>query len=143
MDQIYRILYCSRNRVELPLERQLTEVRSILAKSRVNNKGLGVTGALLFNGSVFAQVLEGPVANVEATFEKIQRDLRHDEVVVLEAGSVPCREFGEWAMAFAGGAQNETDVFAEFTAEKIAANPSTVAAEINELLHTLVVQEDN
>ena len=39
---------------------------------------------------------------VEALFEHIQIDERHDEVVLLEAGPVSQRDFGDWSMAFAG-----------------------------------------
>jgi hypothetical protein len=39
---------------------------------------------------------------VEEVFETIQADPRHAEVVVLEAGPVAAREFGDWQMAWAG-----------------------------------------
>ena len=142
MDKIYRILYCSRNRIPLPLDHQTAEIRSILAKSRTNNSTRGITGALLFNGTAFAQVLEGPLAEVEATFEKIQRDLRHDEVAILEAGFVSNREFPEWSMAFAGSAQKELSAFAEFNVQHALDNPPGAAAEISALLRSLVVQDE-
>ena len=143
MEKIYRILYCSRNRVPLPLDHQAAEIRGILAKSRANNSTREITGALLFNGTAFAQVLEGPLAAVEATFEKIQRDMRHDEVAVLEAGYISRREFPEWSMAFAGAARNEQAAFAEFNVEHALENPSGAAAEISALLRSLVVQDED
>ena len=142
MDQIYRILYCSRNRVPLPLAQQAIEIRSILAKSRANNQANNITGALLFNGGAFAQVLEGPLKAVEATFERIQRDLRHDEVAVLETGYAEAREFPEWSMAFAGAAHNETAAFAEFNIQQAQENPSVAATEIREFLRSLVLRND-
>jgi blue light- and temperature-responsive anti-repressor len=143
MNQIYRILYCSRNRVPLPLEQQAVEIRNILAKSRSNNSSRNITGALLFNGAAFAQVLEGPLEEVEATFEKIQRDLRHDEVAVLETGYTQGREFPEWSMAFAGSTQNESTAFAEFNLDDAMENPSAAAAEIRNLLRSLVVRDED
>ena len=44
---------------------------------------LGVTGALIFNSGVFAQVLEGRRQIIEGDFERIQRDRRHADVHVL------------------------------------------------------------
>jgi blue light- and temperature-responsive anti-repressor len=140
---IYRILYCSRNDIQSSPDHQLAEIRKILASARANNADCGITGALVFNAGCFAQVLEGPLQHVEATFEKIQRDLRHTDVTVLEACSVTQREFPDWSMAFSGSAQGESIAFAEFTLEGAFANPSAAAAEIHEMLSTLVSQEDD
>ena len=140
-EDLFRILYCSRNTIHNSLEDQLEEIRGILATSRVNNASRGITGALLFNAGCFAQVLEGPLKQVEYTFEKIQRDMRHDDVTVLEAVHVSRREFPEWSMAFAGSAQ-EMPTFSEFSLEHAFRNPSAAAEEIHSLLRTLVVQED-
>ncbi len=98
-ETIYRILYCSRNCMIGTLKEQKEEIANILAKSRLNNGRSGITEALLFNSGFFAQVLEGDAAMVEKTFERIQRDMRHDDVSVLECGIVPQRDFPEWSMA--------------------------------------------
>ena len=141
-DNVYRILYCSRNSVQNTAEVQLAEIRKILQASRKNNAQNGITGALLFNSGCFAQVLEGPLKQVESTFERIQRDLRHAEVTVLEAGYVLQREFPEWSMAFSGADQTESATFGEFNLDQIFENPSLAAMEIREMLSMLVVQED-
>jgi blue light- and temperature-responsive anti-repressor len=140
---VYRILYCSRNDIQNSLDHQLAEIRKILVSARANNAACGITGALLFNAGCFAQVLEGPLQEVEATFEKIQRDLRHTDVTVLEACSVAQREFPDWSMAFSGSAQGDSAAFAEFTLDGAFANPSAAAAEIHGMLSTLVLQEDD
>ena len=80
------------------------EVASILAASRVNNARDGVTGALLYSDGCFAQVLEGGLSVVQRTFERIQRDARHSNVVVLEARRAEARIFGMWDMALAEAA---------------------------------------
>jgi hypothetical protein len=142
-EEIYMILYCSRNRIESSAERQQEEIRTILASSRRNNSVCGITGALLFNTALFAQVLEGPLAKVEETFERIQRDLRHDDVVVLENAIIPGRDFPEWSMAFAGIDQKESAAFADFNMENILSNPSASANGVRDLLRSLVVQEED
>lgn len=94
-EALYRIVYCSRNTAPTGPE----ELRQILAASRVNNARDGVSGALLFSDGSFAQVLEGPLAAVERTFERIQCDLRHAGVTVLQFGPTEGRVFADWSMA--------------------------------------------
>ena len=47
-------------------------------------------------------VLEGPLPAVERTFERIQCDPRHSDVVVLHVLRSDRRDFAEWSMAYAG-----------------------------------------
>jgi hypothetical protein len=125
-EDVYRILYCSRNTMDKAFEDQLDEIRGILATSRANNAARDITGALLFNAGCFAQVLEGPLKHVE----------------YLEAGHVARREFPEWSMAFAGAPRDEMTTFSEFSVEHAFKNPTAAAEEIHNLLRTLVIQED-
>ncbi len=99
---IFRLVYVSRNRLPRHTAAQDEQVERILASSRRNNAGLGITGALLFSTDCFAQTLEGPMPAVEALFERIQWDDRHCDSIVLQAGLVDAREFGDWSMAYAG-----------------------------------------
>ena len=99
---LVRLVYTSHNRMDA-LERDVEgAVASILEASRRNNRANRITGALLYTGGQFAQVLEGPAAAVEATFERIQLDDRHSAVNLVEYGPVETRSFGEWCMADAG-----------------------------------------
>lgn len=99
---LHRLVYCSRNAIAGPAEAQQAELRQILRASRNNNPRDDVTGALLFGDDLFAQALEGPMAAVEAAFERIQCDPRHAEVAVLDFAPVAERAFGDWSMGFAG-----------------------------------------
>ena len=102
MSTLYRLVYTSQNLLRGSDEQRAAAIAEILAVSRRNNGRVGVSGALLFNGGSFAQVLEGPREAVEATFERIQRDPRHSEVSVLQCEAVAARGFPHWSMAFAG-----------------------------------------
>ena len=102
MAQLYRVLYCSRNRIGGDADTIGRDITSILAASRENNARDGVTGGLLFSEGCFAQVLEGPLSAIEGAFERIQCDNRHSDVVVLQSGPIEARDFPEWSMAFAG-----------------------------------------
>lgn len=98
---LFRLVYCSRNTIPDQQGDAVGETSSILAASRTNNARDGVTGALLYNDGCFAQVLEGELDSVQRTFERIQCDPRHGNIVVLEARRVDGRLFGEWDMALA------------------------------------------
>jgi hypothetical protein len=100
-DNLFRLVYCSRNTLG-SADDPASHIDQILATSRINNAAAGITGALHYSEGCFAQALEGPLPAVQATFERIQRDWRHTEVVVLQAGRLDRRLFGAWSMALAG-----------------------------------------
>jgi hypothetical protein len=101
----FRLVYRSHNRV--PAERRRDALAAIFDVARVNNEELQVTGALLITDHYFVQTLEGEEGRVRALFERIRRDERHDEVIVVAEETPEERVFGKWAMAqvsAAGGA---------------------------------------
>jgi hypothetical protein len=97
-DACFRLIY--RSHSLLP-DRGKDEIAlaEILKVARTRNADLGITGALMLYDDWFAQVLEGPQAAVEALYARIKTDARHDGVRLYEAGMVPKRLFGKWAMA--------------------------------------------
>jgi hypothetical protein len=101
-NEIYTLAYFSRNRIEESSSNLKAEIAKILSTARTNNSRVGVTGALLYSKGYFAQVLEGPLREVEAIFESIQRDCRHHDVTILHFKPVGERSFSQWSMAFAG-----------------------------------------
>jgi len=109
---LHRLIYYSRNRIAGGLAETTAEINKILADSRRNNAPLGVTGALIFNSGIFAQVLEGPRGGVETTFERIQCDPRHGELHVLAFEPVEERSFPSWSMAFVGKSREGQNLFA-------------------------------
>ena len=142
-EQLFRVIYCSRNRIRGSAVDIETEIRKILHTSRANNAALSVTGALRYNSGNFAQVLEGPVEAVGKIFEKIQRDLRHSEVTVVENGLTGERYFANWSMAFSGSGllapvQRATDAFAAAFACAEGAGEQMLT-----VLRELVQQEDD
>lgn len=62
------------------------------------NEAHGVTGILLFNGTHFFQVLEGPELAVKKIYERICLDDRHHNVVELMRDYAPARRFGNVGM---------------------------------------------
>lgn len=133
-EAIYQLIYCSRTATASP-----DETGRILAVSRVNNARDGLSGALLHNRGLFAQVLEGPLAAVERTFERIQCDARHDDVVVLQFGQVDQRAFSDWLMADAGAALDPGA--AALPADLLSKPVGNAADEVAAILRDLVGRE--
>ncbi len=106
---LFRLAYISRN---TGLS-DAAELDALLASARRANAQADVTGALLFNRECFAQVLEGPMPAVNSVFERIQRDPRHGDVIILLAENSPGRRFPDWAMAYAGEDPEARERFAE------------------------------
>jgi len=97
-DDIFKILYCSKNLIEGEHAKQDAEISQILQSARRNNRKQNVTGALFFNSAYFAQALEGPKLAIEKIFENIQRDPRHGDVTVLSSETGGQRDFPEWSI---------------------------------------------
>ena len=95
-----RLVYVSQS--ELPPLKADGEVERIVAISRRNNSALGITGALVFTGSRFAQVLEGSPSAVDGVHKRITADKRHGDVTTVHEALACARAFPEWAMAYHG-----------------------------------------
>lgn len=89
-----QIFYISRSRAT-PLE-----VEDILIRARALNASRGVTGALLYTGGHFAQVLEGPAEALAVTLSGIAADPRHHRMRLLIDSRLSARRFAAWSMAF-------------------------------------------
>ena len=137
-----RLTYVSRNAVGADLEGLEAEVANILAASQRNNSAVGGTGALLFNSECFAQTLEGGMDEVAATFERIQCDDRHRETVILHAGPVAEREFGDWSMAYAGRVEDTKLQFDKLTAKHSTIDRSDNAHSILSLMRGVALRAE-
>lgn len=94
------VLYVSRSSLEPSLEEP--EVANIVNTAVTRNAELQVTGALLFTGAHFAQVLEGPREAVAGLLTRIEADRRHRDFTTVHTCSVRKRMFSDWAMAYSG-----------------------------------------
>lgn len=141
-DDLCRLVYYSRNTLKGPSEEIDREIRRILAVAQDRNRDAGVTGALMFNGGCFAQVLEGPQGAVEATFERIQRDDRHGAVTLLDLTPIGERGFPSWSMAFVGAEAWGGALFGDIAAES-GFDPARMTGEhIFEALNRLVLEDE-
>ena len=125
-------LYVSTSR--LTPEEAMIEVDRIVAVSRPRNQDLDVTGALLFTGERFVQLLEGPADGVAELQESIFRDTRHENVITIHNDDVRDREFLGWSLAYAGPSRLVAKVVAEGIAES-EGNPGRGSDILVNLLH--------
>lgn len=85
-------------------------VKEIVAAARRNNPSFGVTGALLFDGERFCQLIEGDEPAVRRLMDNIARDPRHTDLRLLFTGrspSGPCTQ--RWVSGYCDA--HELEVF--------------------------------
>lgn len=126
------LLYVSHSRIP----EQLAEgsVRQIVAAAEIRNRDLGVTGALLFTGQHFAQIIEGDRAAIDLLWGDIRRDIRHERLMVVERKSPVTRRFADWSMAFFGPSYFVTRQVTSLAHERSEAHYLRTAKWLNDLL---------
>ena len=94
---IRQLAYCS----EKTLEFTPGSLKDIFDSSKINNAAQSVTGFLLFDGSRFTQVLEGPAEGIIGIYlKKICADKRHSNLRVIHDCFVRRRTFNDWSLAY-------------------------------------------
>lgn len=72
----------------------------ILTVSRRNNTAKQLTGMLLYGEGTFVQVLEGEPEVISQTYNIIEKDPRHRNLIVITSGELEKRNFPDWSMGF-------------------------------------------
>src|SRR6185437_3692753 len=90
---LYRLIYCSRDITGPAGDGAHPDLDAIAAASRPRNEREGVTGALLFTGTGYAHVLEGPRDALDRIFDHVAVDPRHTEVTILSFTPTERRRF--------------------------------------------------
>ena len=80
-------------------------VEAMVAKARISNAANDITGALLFTGTHFVQVLEGDAGPIDTLLRKLHADNRHDGLIITSRASLTKRRFAGWDMAYSGPSQ--------------------------------------
>ncbi|MBW8297327.1 BLUF domain-containing protein [Sphingopyxis sp.] len=93
-------LYVSRSLIEPA--RATAAVADLVEASIANNLRRDISGALLFTGDHFAQIMEGPEDNIAALMTSIEHDERHQSVTVIRRTPIRERKFQDWALAYNG-----------------------------------------
>ncbi|MEO5698467.1 MAG: BLUF domain-containing protein [Burkholderiaceae bacterium] len=99
------LLYLS----ELAPDRSAGVVKDIFSLSRRRNPSYGITGALLFDGGRFCQLLEGPEKQVQRLMQCIREDERHVHVEVLgEHRKLDERRLNGWRAGYCDASALDT-----------------------------------
>ena len=88
------IIYRSHISADVPVK----ILPGMVEKASLLNESHQVTGILLFNGTHFFQILEGPEEGVLTIYNRICADRRHHNVVELMRDYSPYRRFGNSGM---------------------------------------------
>jgi hypothetical protein len=139
-EQLHLLIY--KSRCKGPANWDLVE--SILASSSRNNPNHDITGILVVSETHFLQVLEGPFEPLNATFERIARDTRHEETQLISFTQIRERRFADWAMHGIGlfdlNPELNSRLCSKFGEDNgIVRFPST-AREVMELLDILLAE---
>jgi hypothetical protein len=94
------LLYTSRSR--LSEAEASDQLRAILDAAAQRNQAAGITGALVYTGNDFAQILEGPEESVAEVMASILIDPRHTDVAIVRREAIQRRSFPNWGMALIG-----------------------------------------
>lgn len=142
-DKLYSIAYFSKSTINGSREDIANTIESILKLARLKNKERNITGALLYSGGYFSQVIEGPMDELEDLFEIIQNDPRHSEVRVLHFNPVEARHFSGWSMALAGVEDSMLLGIDEILKSPDELNTKQAGVHLINILHDLVQRHED
>ena len=116
---------------------------ALMKSSRARNLAAGITGVLIFNDGVFLQLLEGGRNAVSALYNRITRDERHHDVVLLSYDEVAERRFTGWSMGQANLSRLNPGILLKYS-ERPVLDPYTLSATatlalFDELISTAVI----
>ncbi len=104
----YALVYVSRSVAVTSPHVQLRELRQ---SCQVRNDNFGVASALVLQDGVFCQWLEGSREVVEAMYQRIKRDTRHEAVMCIYRGEVRASALDSWCMGTRSLAMTPSEAF--------------------------------
>ena len=133
MNQLKHIVYVSFS--SKPLNE--SELKALLKVIRKKNKAHGITGLLLYNNSTFIQVIEGLEDTLHQVFEKIKKDNRHTNVVILLEEPIQERTFPDWYMGFQQIKDDQTRNIKGFSDFMNDSDSTLLKGSTEEVMHLL------
>ena len=118
-------MYCSRAATGVDGE----ELSLLLRQCRSHNGEAGITGMLCFSEGLFIQVLEGGRSAVNQLYQRILRDTRHHDVVLLVYEEISQRRFAGWTMGQVNMARINTAMLLKYS-ERPTLDPYSVSGHV-------------
>ena len=122
---LVRLLYASR-----AIDTSPAAIEAILLQSRQHNPECGITGILCYGGGIFLQAIEGGRMAVSELYGHIQRDVRHNDVVLLHYEEIAERRFAGWTMGQVNVSKINASILLKY-AEKAELNPYLVSGSVS------------
>ncbi len=104
---------------------------NLLTQARQKNAELNITGHLIFDGEFFTQWIEGPSSSLDQLWASLQKDDRHQQIMLISRTPTEARRFAEWTMAFSSYPSLNSHNMPGF----FPVDESSVAARIQDLTH--------
>jgi hypothetical protein len=92
------------------------EIENILSACKKNNPPLNITGVLLYSNTKFIQLVEGEAKVIMDLYDKIKKDARHSNPVMISYNPIKEKSFPSWHMGskdISSGVQFKTDISKE------------------------------
>ncbi len=105
------------------------EIDKILASCKKNNPSLDITGILLYNDTKFIQLVEGEAKVIMDLYDKIKKDSRHSNCMMISYGAIKEKSFPSWHMGTKKIEKNEVDFKTDITTEDKAAFNSILSGK--------------
>ena len=109
---MHRLVYFS----NVSLDLNLPAIEGLVETAAARNRPLQISGALLYNGLNFLQVLEGPHQALTPLYLQIRKDPRHSGVVKLVHERISARSYPDWGMRLFCGTARCAEAPCETTA---------------------------
>ncbi len=94
------LIYVSR--ALLPADGRDLALAQLVRTAHMANAVAQVSGALIYTGTRFAQLLEGEPDAVHQLFDQLHHDPRHTDIVKLAEWPIAVRKFAGWSLAYDG-----------------------------------------
>ncbi|HEX6223694.1 MAG TPA: BLUF domain-containing protein [Chryseolinea sp.] len=75
------------------------EIDKIIESCKRNNPPLGITGVLLYSEKKFIQLVEGDAKLIMNLYDKIKKDPRHSNAIMISYNPIAEKSFPSWHMA--------------------------------------------
>ncbi len=98
MNNYIRLTYASTTTSKPATIRQ--DLVSILNEAQMHNSNHGICGALFYGNDYFFQCIEGQKAEIDRLYEKLLKDPRHKEVILLAYDEISKPRFVGWNMKY-------------------------------------------
>lgn len=103
------------------------EIEKILDSCKKNNPPLNITGVLLYSETKFIQLVEGDAKVIMGLYDKIKKDSRHSNAMMISYNPISEKSFPSWHMA----KRNITNTDLEFKTDITGDDKRTFNAILN------------